>query len=136
MVAKGFQEETQQNVYAPVARIQTVRLLVSIAVQENLPIRQLDVPTAFLNGNLNTEIYMYYPDGLKPQKGEVLCLRKALYGLNEAPRCWNEELHNFMIKNRFEQSKHDFCLYIGEESWVLIFVDDILVIGKGDYIIN
>lgn len=130
LVAKGYQENNTYDVYAPVARMSTVRLLISISLQENKPIRQMDIPTAFLNGNLEKEIFIKYPEGVKEEKGKVLKLRKALYGLKEAPRCWNERVHNFFIENNFEQSKHDVCLYFKPGTWALIFVDDFLLMGN------
>lgn len=135
LVARGFQEETTQNVYAPVARMSTVRLFLSKSVQDDVPIKQLDVPTAFLNGELKTDIYIQYPDGVKKEERKVLKLRKALYGLKESPRLWNERLHNFLVKNDLKQSQHDFCLYMGQNVYVLIFVDDILILGNGQKII-
>lgn len=137
LVAKGFQEETTQNVYAPVARMTTIRLFLNKAIQEDLPIKQLDIPTAFLNGELKTNIYIKYPEGLENTKeGKVLKLRKALYGLKEAPRCWNEKLNNFLTQNGFQQSLSDFCLYTGADVYILIFVDDILIMGDGQTIIQ
>lgn len=136
IVAKGFQEETTENIYAPVARMTTVRLFLNKAVQEDLPIKQMDIPTAFLNGELKSDIYIKYPEGLAKEKGKVLKLRKALYGLKEAPRCWNEKLNDFLIKKGFNRSQRDFCLYTGNNVYILIFVDDILVIGDGQKIIQ
>lgn len=136
LVAKGFQQNTIENVYAPVARLPTVRLLLSKSIQENLPLKHLDIPIAFLNGELETEIYIKIPEGLQQKKGKVLKLRKALYGLKGAPRCWYGRLHEFIVNNGFKQSKHDFCLYTNEDTSLLIFVDDILVLGNDENIIN
>lgn len=91
----------------------TIRLFLNKAVQEDLPIDQMDIPTAFLNGELNNYVYIKYPEGLPKEKGKVLKLRKALYGLKEAPRCWNERINDFLLKNGFRQSQIDFCLYTG-----------------------
>ncbi|KAK9752029.1 Reverse transcriptase (RNA-dependent DNA polymerase) [Popillia japonica] len=92
LVARGFQKENLQNVYAPVARMSTVRLLLAQAVKKNLPLRQLDIPTAFLNGELNSEIYIKAPKGIG-KGNEIYRLRKSLYGLKEAPRCWNQKIN-------------------------------------------
>ncbi|XP_076635451.1 uncharacterized protein LOC143348740 [Colletes latitarsis] len=81
LVAKGFQvkESEYQNSYAPVARLSTIRMLLSKAVQENLSIKQLDIPTAFLNGDLEPEVYIKVPKGLASEGVETLKLRKALF---------------------------------------------------------
>lgn len=136
IVAKGFQQNgLGQTYYSPVARVSTIRTILSHAVQENLKIKQLDVPTAFLNGKLEDDVYIKYPKGLESNKGNVLKLNKALYGLKEAPKCWNKRFHDFMIKNGFEQSKYDFCLYKTKNTWLLIFVDDILILGEEEPIL-
>ncbi|KAJ8887208.1 hypothetical protein PR048_013423 [Dryococelus australis] len=79
----------------PVAILPIICLLISIAVSRKWEIRQLDVPTAFLNGYIDDDIYIKTPDGVKNELG-VLKLKRSLYGLNSAPRKWNERFHNFM----------------------------------------
>lgn len=89
-VAKGFQQsQPYQKYYSPVARATTIRTLLSHTIQPNFKLKQLDVPTAFLNGTLENDIYIKCPKGLKLKNGNVLKLNKALYGLKEAPKCWN-----------------------------------------------
>lgn len=86
---------------------------------------------------MKTNIYIKYPEGIENRKeGKVLRLRKALYGLKEAPRCWNEKLNNFLTQNGLKQSQSDFCLYTGTNVYILIFVDDILIIGNNQNIIQ
>jgi hypothetical protein len=75
------------EIYAPVARLSTIRMLISFVLQKNWQIRQLDVPVAFLNGTLKQETYIKPPEGISVQRGNVLKLHKALYGLKGAPRC-------------------------------------------------
>ncbi|RVE41872.1 hypothetical protein evm_013480 [Chilo suppressalis] len=135
LVAKGFQTENRYNFYSPVARLSTLRMMFCLAVQENLPIKQLDVPTAFLNGHLSEEVYIKPPKGVKINKNKVLKLKRSLYGLKEAPKCWNERFHNFIISQNFESSKYDFCLYTSSKTWILIWVDDIIVMGDYEPII-
>lgn len=132
IVAKGFQLKEGSYfdpVYAPVARISTIRLLMSIALQNDWNIRQLDIPTAFLNGKLENDVYIYTPDGLET-KSQILKLNRALYGLKESPKVWNDTFNEFALENNFERSKYDCCLYCSENVWILIYVDDILVMGK------
>jgi hypothetical protein len=109
-VAKGFQSHCDTNIYSPVARLSTIRLFLCYALQNNLSIKQLDIPTAFLNGELNTEVYIKPPEGLNIKGSKVLKLNKALYGLKEAPICWNKQFNKFMKKLNFKKSQHDFCL--------------------------
>lgn len=90
LVAKGYQVEVFCNIYAPVAQLTTIRMLFSVALQQGWDIIQLDVPTAFLNGELKNDIYMSPAKGVKC-KSKVLQLKKSLYGLPSASRDWNEE---------------------------------------------
>lgn len=129
LVARGYQEETIHNIYAPVARMSTVRLLLAQAVIKNYSIRQMDIPTAFLNGELTTDIYIKAPEGIG-NVNDVYRLKKALYGLKEAPRCWNDRLDKFLKQNGFQRSRNDFCLYTKDKVNILIFVDDILIVNE------
>lgn len=132
LVAKGFQikeDNPFETIYSPVARMSTIRLILSIALQENWDVMQLDIPTAFLNGEMKHETYIYIPEGLTC-KSPVLRLNRALYGLKESPKVWNETFNEFALKNNFRRSQHDCCLYSNGRTWMLIYVDDILVIGK------
>lgn len=113
----------------------TVRIFLTKTVVGNLPIRQMDVPTAFLNGELSSEIYIKAPKRVG-NEDEVYKLRKALYGLKEFPRCWNQRIDNFLQQKKFKRSKNDFCLYTKGETNLLIFVDDILILGKSEEIIK
>ncbi|KAJ8892014.1 hypothetical protein PR048_004579 [Dryococelus australis] len=115
LVAKGFQEESANNVYAPVARLPT---------------------TPFLNGYVDNDIYIKTPDGVKNEPSKVLKLKRSLYGMRSAPRKWNERFHNFMETRGMTRSASDFCLYIGENVWLIIWVDDMLVTGERTQVEN
>lgn len=66
----------------------------------------MDVRTSFLNGNLKETVFMKQPPGF--ERGKMVCkLNKSLYGLNQAPRSWNERFHKFMVKLEFQRSKYD-----------------------------
>ena len=130
LVALGFQQDSTNPTYAPVARLSTVRMLVSYSLMMGFEIRQLDVPTAFLHSKLDDEVYIKPPDGYPVREGEVLRLNKALYGLKQSSRCWNDSFHNFAIKNGYKRSPYDSCLYSNEDNFMLIYVDDILITGK------
>lgn len=137
LVARGFTQRKgfdYQETYSPVAKITTFRILLAVAVQNNLHIHQMDVKTAFLNGDLREEIYMRLPDGFK--RGNLVCkLNKSLYGLKQASRMWNERFHTYVTKMGFQRSAHDHCLYSKGENeskiYLLLYVDDLLLIGGG-----
>jgi hypothetical protein len=91
LVAKGFVQRhgvDYDEVYAPVARLESVRLLLALAAHDGWPVHHMDVKTAFLNGELDEEVCVCQPPGfeLPGRNGKVLRLRKALYGLKQAPR--------------------------------------------------
>ena len=91
LVAKGYRQKEELDyfdTYSPVTRIISIQMLIAIAVLHNLDIHQIDVKTAFLNGELNEEIYMEQPEGfiVKGQEYKVFKLVKSLYGLKEAPK--------------------------------------------------
>lgn len=91
LVAKGYKQEfgvDYKEVFAPVVRLDTVRLVLSMAAQNSLPVYQLDVKSAFLHGELEKEVYIDQPPGYAKQghENQVYRLKKALYGLKQAPR--------------------------------------------------
>lgn len=96
LVAKGFSQVFGQDydeVYAPVARSASFRLLLNIAARRNLLVHQFDIKSAFLNGSLEEEIYMEQPEGFK-SSNQVCKLIKSIYGLKQAARSWNQAFHN------------------------------------------
>ncbi|GJT50040.1 retrovirus-related pol polyprotein from transposon TNT 1-94 [Tanacetum coccineum] len=112
LVAKGYAQEEGidfEESFAPVARLEAVRIFVAYAAHKSFPIYQMDVKTAFLNGPLKEEVYVAQPDGFvdpdHPEK--VYRLRKALYGLKQAPRAWYDELSKFLISKGFTKAFSD-----------------------------
>lgn len=131
IAARGFQEPNNFEInYSPVARLSTIRFLLIQSIQKGWKVRQLDIPTAFLNSEIDTEIYMEIPKGMKYEKGKVLKLNKGLYGLRISPKCWNKKFNQFIVKIGLQRSNNDFCVYFGREVWCVIFVDDILITGE------
>nr|GFA35619.1 retrovirus-related Pol polyprotein from transposon TNT 1-94 [Tanacetum cinerariifolium] len=99
--------------FAPVARLEVVRLFVAYAACKSFPIYQMDVKTAFLNGPLKEEVYVNQPDGfVDPHHPNKVCrLKKALYGLKQAPRAWYDKLSNFLVSKGFSKdSDYAGCL--------------------------
>ncbi|GJT02795.1 retrovirus-related pol polyprotein from transposon TNT 1-94 [Tanacetum coccineum] len=135
LVAKGYAQEEGidfEESFAPVARLEAVRIFVAYAAHKSFPIYQMDVKTAFLNGPLKEEVYVAQPDGFvdpdHPEK--VYRLRKALYGLKQAPRAWYDELSKFLISKGFTKGIIDptlFTIKYGEDILLVqIYVDDII----------
>lgn len=117
----------------------TLRLVLSIAVQRDMIVHQMDVKAAFLNGELSEDIYMELPEGFK--NGNKVCkLNKALYGLKQASRAWNERFNQFMFKIGFKRCDSDQCLYFkiidGVKCFVLLYVDDLLILCQKQNVID
>lgn len=133
LVAQGFSQKfgvDYDEIFAPVARTSTLRMLLSVAGTRNYTVNHYDIKTAFLNGTLNEEIYMKQPPGFE-QGSKVLRLRKSIYGLKQSAHVWNQTLHYQLERNGCKQNQTDKCLYIrkqdGKTLYLIIHVDDILV---------
>jgi hypothetical protein len=118
--------------YVPVARLESIRILIAYATNHDFKLYQMDVKSAFLNGPLQERVYVEEPPGFEdPRKpNHVYLLHKALYGLKQAPRAWYECLKDFLIKNGFKIGKADSTLFtrkVDNELFVCqIYVDDII----------
>ena len=93
--------------YAPVARLEAIRILLAYACAHNIKLYQMDVKSAFLNGYINEEVYVEQPPGFEDDKkpNHVYKLKKALYGLKKAPRAWYERLRDFLLSKGFMMDK-------------------------------
>lgn len=136
LVARGFlQKEVfdYSEIYAPVAKLPTVRTLLAVANKLNLVVYQMDVKSAFLYGDIEEDVYMYYPDGVENKSGKVLKLNKSIYGLKKSPKNWNEKINSFLEKENFIRSKNDYCLYVktsgNDRTFIVLYVDDLLICG-------
>lgn len=139
LVARGYAQrygEDFDETFAPVVKHETVRVLFAIAAQKGLHVRQLDVKSAYLNGELDEIIFMEQPEGFVDHDNEdkVLRLKKSLYGLKQSARVWNKTATNILSKMAFTQGKGDPCLYSrteknGNITYVLLYVDDLLIFG-------
>ncbi|CAI7835398.1 unnamed protein product [Closterium sp. NIES-53] len=134
LVIKGFQQRERidfQEVFAPVAKAPTLRLLLAAAAICGWNVEQMDVKTAFLYGVVDEEIYMKQPEGYDDGSGRVCRLNKAIYGLKQAPRCWYARLVEALEALGFKVSGCDESLFMteGEEEkvFLLVYVDDILL---------
>ncbi|GKF15808.1 retrovirus-related pol polyprotein from transposon TNT 1-94, partial [Tanacetum coccineum] len=110
--------------FALVSRLEAIRIFLVFATHMNMVIYQMDVKTAFLNGNLREEVYVSQPDGfVDPDKPNyVYKLKKALYGLKQAPRAWYDMLSSFLISNDFSKGLVDPTLFIRRDGKELLLV--------------
>ena len=122
--------------FAPVARMETIRLLVSLVAQIKQKIYQLNVKSAFLNGYLEEEVYVEQPIGfvIKGHEDKELRLKKALYGLKQAPRAWNTRINKYFQDNGFVRCSHEYALYVKlfenkDVLLVCLYVDDLIFTG-------
>ncbi|GKA92000.1 retrovirus-related pol polyprotein from transposon TNT 1-94 [Tanacetum coccineum] len=135
LVAKGYAQKEGidfEESFAPVARLEAVRLFIAYAAHKSFTVYQMDVKTAFLYGPLKEEVYVNQPDGFVDpyHPDQVYRLKKALYGLKQAPRAWYDELSNFLVSKGFSKGSIDPTLFItkhGEDILLVqIYVDDII----------
>jgi hypothetical protein len=113
-----------RETYAPVARLEVIRILLAYACAHNIKLYQIDVKSAFLNGYINELVYVEQPPGFKNDKkpNHVFKLRKALYGLKQTPRAWYESLRDFLLSKGFMMGKVDTTLFtktIGKDLFIL-----------------
>nr|GFA16009.1 retrovirus-related Pol polyprotein from transposon TNT 1-94 [Tanacetum cinerariifolium] len=116
LVAKGFRQEEGidfEESFAPVARIEAIRIFIANAASRNMTVYQMDVKTAFLNGKLKKEVYVSQPKGFvdPDHPTHVYRLKKALYGLTHAPRAWYDTLSRFLLDNNFSKGAVDPTLF-------------------------
>ena len=121
----------------PVVHFESVRTVIALAVQNSLKLHQIDVATAFLNGELKEEVYMKQPDGfaIKGQEHLVCRLKRSIYGLKQSSRCWNVILDKRLKEMGFIQTDSNPCIYMvteGEMFIIAVHVDDIVLAAKSD----
>ena len=120
------------EVFGPIAWLETIRLIISLATQNNWRIHQMDVKSAFLNGVLKEEVYIDQPQGyeVKGKEDNILKLKKALYGLKQAPRAWSTRIDKYLQERNFVKCLNEHTLYIkiqnGDILIVCLYVDDLI----------
>jgi Reverse transcriptase (RNA-dependent DNA polymerase) len=139
LVAKDFNQVCEidfEKTYSPVVRPTTIRVTLSLALNLNWTLRQLDVSNAFLNGDLNEQVFMQQPQGfIDPTNPDFVCLlHKSLYGLRQAPRAWFEKLSSTLLSFGFNASIYDPSMFLAHHQdhilILLVYVDDIIVTGS------
>jgi hypothetical protein len=142
LVAKGYTQRygiDYSEVFAPVARHDTIRMIISLAAMNEWNVFQLDVKSAFLHGELVEQVFVDQPPGYikKGSKGLVYKLKKALYGLKQAPRAWYNRIDNYFSKAGFHKCPYEHTLYIktrgrGNLLIVCLYVDDLIFTGNDE----
>ena len=141
LVAKGYVQRPGidfEEVYAPVARLESVRLVLAIAAHYGWGVHHMDVKSAFLNGELQEEVYVQQPPGFvnSKHKHKVLRLHKALYGLRQAPRAWNHKLDAELLGIGFTRCVNEHGIYTrgsGTQRLIVgVYVDDLIITGGDD----
>jgi hypothetical protein len=134
-VAKGYAQVTSldfNETFAPVARLESMHILLAYTAHHSFKLFQMDVKSTFLNGPIKEEVYVEQPPGFEDDRypDHVYKLSKALYGLNQAPRACYECLRDFLISNVFKVRKADPTLftktYNGDLFVCQIYVNDII----------
>jgi hypothetical protein len=145
LVAKGYSQKYGvdfSEVYAPVARWDTIRTILSLAAHEKWSVFQLDVKSAFLHGELIENVYVEQPLGYqKGDNSQVYKLNKALYGLKQAPRAWYSKVESYFTAEGFEKCSHEHTLFVkqGRKNKILIvsiYVDDLIYTGNDAGLMN
>ncbi|GMP81639.1 hypothetical protein CsSME_00036279 [Camellia sinensis var. sinensis] len=142
LVAKGFTQTygiDYQETFAPVAKINSIRVLLSLAVNSDWPLHQLDIKNAFLNGDLEEEVFMSLLPGFEQRLGSdrVCRLNKSLYGLKQSPRAWFERFGKAVISCGFSQSQADHTIFYKHSknnkiAILIVYVDDIILTGNDE----
>ncbi|GJU90064.1 retrovirus-related pol polyprotein from transposon TNT 1-94 [Tanacetum coccineum] len=133
-VGKSWAGIDYNEVFSPVVRHTSIRVILALTACKDYELEQLDVKTAFLHGNLEEVIYMRQPPGYE-QGNKVCLLKKSLYGLKQSPRQWYKRFDKYMMSNGFKRISYDSCVYYrsyapGEYIYLLLYVDDMLIACK------
>ena len=145
VVAKGYSQQHGvdfDETFSSVVSYTSIRTLLAYSLQRNMTVHQMDVVTAFLNGELKEEIYMSQPEGfVKPGTEHLVCkLRKSIYGLNQSPRCWNTALNQYLESLGFVQTTADMCVYVRDrdsvKTIIAVYVDDLIIMSDTETELN
>lgn len=142
LVALGNKQKYGVNyveTFAPVAKMTTVRLIISLAASQGWPLHQMDVKNAFLHGDLKEEIYMTLPPGLSSSSSGVCKLKRSIYGLRQSSRTWFDKFRTTLLQFSFKQSQYDPPLFLCTTPAgivLLVYVDDIVITGTDSTLIS
>ncbi|MCH93102.1 retrovirus-related pol polyprotein from transposon tnt 1-94, partial [Trifolium medium] len=137
LVAKCYSQQhgiDYNEIFAPVARWDSIRTILAIAASQNWPVHQLNVISAFLHEKLTENVYVEQPKGYQKVGDKVYKLKKALYGLKQAPRAWYSKIESYFGQDNFNKCPHEHTLFVKQDgSKILIvslYVDDLIYTGN------
>ncbi|UYV73987.1 hypothetical protein LAZ67_11001719 [Cordylochernes scorpioides] len=144
LVGKGFSQRRgidYKETFAPVVRYDSVRVLLALATVMDMEIMQFDIKTAFLNGDLDEDIYMQIPEGKEVENKNLVCkLKKSLYGLKQSPRIWNEKFTYFLKQFQLTQSQADPCVFYQTKTdakiFLALYVDDGIMMSTSNNLLK
>ncbi|WVZ70868.1 hypothetical protein U9M48_019501 [Paspalum notatum var. saurae] len=131
-----------EETFAPVARLEAIKILLAFAASKGFKLQQLDVKSVFLNGFIEEEVYVRQPPGFESARflDRVYKLRKALYGLKQAPKAWYARLKSFLLKSGFVMGSVDKTLFLlsygGDTLIVQIYIDNIIFGGSSHALVS
>uniref|UniRef100_A0A2N9EN83 Integrase catalytic domain-containing protein n=1 Tax=Fagus sylvatica TaxID=28930 RepID=A0A2N9EN83_FAGSY len=137
LVAKGFTQTYGLDyieTFSPVAKLNSIRIIISLAANLDWPLHQLDVKNAFLHGDLTETVYMTQPPGFE-SKGECVChLKKSIYGLKQSPRAWFDKFSKAVVSHGMTRSQADHSVFFKKTRTgiviLVVYVDDIVITGS------
>ena len=137
LVARGFSQQygiDYDETFAPVVRMESLRILLAIAAREDLEVHQMDVITAYLAGELEEEIYMELPAGLPNSQGKVCRLQKGLYGLKQSARIWNQRIGERLKQSGMLVTSSDHSVWVNQDYSLILalYVDDIVLFARDE----
>jgi hypothetical protein len=136
IVARGFAQRKgtdfkADELFAPVANLESIRIIMALAAKYDLELDQMDVSTAYLNGELEEELYMHPPAEVEVRPGYCWHLKRSLYGLKQAGRTWNKTLDKKLGEMNFSRLDAETCLYVYKDGkdlcFLVVYVDDLLL---------
>jgi hypothetical protein len=138
LVARGFTQTFRvdyNETFTHVVKFVSIRCILTLAAIEDMEIHQMDVKTAFLNGDPEEEMYMEEPEGFTQEGEHLVCkLHKSLYGLKQSPRAWNQKLYAFLKSIEFVRSDADFSVYVAQvgdvKFFIVVYVDDLILVSS------
>lgn len=141
LVARGFRQQAgidYQETHSPVVRFDSIRAVLPVA--SYMKIRQFDVKTAFLYGDIEETIYMQQPEGYEDKTGRICRLRRSLYELKQSSRCWNKCFTEFLQRFNLKATQADSCIFISQNQKqkliLAIYIDDGLIVAQDQISIN
>lgn len=137
LVVKGCSQQPEEDfneTFSPVARFESIRLLLAIAATRDCTLKQIDIKTAFLYGDLDEIIFMHQPEGYNDGSDRVCQLKKSLYGLKQAPRQWHSKFDGVLQKFGLEPTNGNPCVYTNSHSnlYLALYVDDGLIVSNSN----